>query len=278
MAPKRTPKTPERIAKAKARRQSRAGKTTPAQRAAALLLLAQGERIRDVAKQLQIDPQKVRHWAAEAHQEPPDPDLFRATPHQRLDSAVIAAEEAFRAADAARRNRLTQAELEIAEKRASVKARMIVVLTDVLSRMDRPTIVYMVAGGEIEGIRMRRPPARDTHQLAVASGILLDKIRLEEGQVTQRTEAVGVGSVDAELEQLALEIRRKATSASSATSKNLDGLPGPGGQLPDDLKEPQMRPSTPGNAPPPEPSSHQLKPSDLRRSSEKNALKKPRTT
>ena len=59
-------------------------------------------------------------------------------------------------------------------------------IISVLQQMNAPVEQVATYKGEITHYKLARPPAGDQKQLAIAAAVLIDKLRLEEGDVTAR--------------------------------------------------------------------------------------------
>lgn len=75
---------------------------------------------------------------------------------------------------------------------------------------DRMGATYSIVTRDGEIIEINRPPARETKDFAIALGIVVDKMRLEMGEATSKTETVQRDQVDDELQKLAMELAQKA--------------------------------------------------------------------
>ena len=97
-----------------------------------------------------------------------------------------------------------------AGKRERLKVELLNKAVDLLARMDQPHQEFVgVKGNEVV---YDRAPAAAVKAYATSVGILIDKLRLEEGAATSREEHVNVSEVDRELERLATELRSRAGS------------------------------------------------------------------
>jgi len=79
-----------------------------------------------------------------------------------------------------------------------------------LKRIDEPHIDYKSAGplGPVQVVFPVAPPAACQHY-ATSVGILIDKYRLEHGEVTGREEVITVDTVDREIAKLNEELARR---------------------------------------------------------------------
>jgi hypothetical protein len=106
-------------------------------------------------------------------------------------------------------------EVFCAAKRAELKQLLIANAVDLANRMHEEHIDFKSAGpaGPVE-VTYPKAPAQACQQYATAIGILLDKYRLECGEVTSRDEHhnVNKSELDSEIErELALMARREET-------------------------------------------------------------------
>lgn len=77
--------------------------------------------------------------------------------------------------------------------------------TDLLNRMNEPTTEYV--GQQGKEVTYDRPPAADCKHYALAAAILIDKLRLEEGQATSRDEHITQSDFDREVAELEATMR-----------------------------------------------------------------------
>ena len=124
-----------------------------------------------------------------------------ATLHKEKTAAAIAAREAYCAA-----------------KRAELKALLISNAVDLAQRMHEEHIDFKSAGpaGPVE-VTFPKAPAQACQQYATAIGILLDKYRLESGEVTSRDEHrnINESALDREIAALVEEHERRAQAGAS---------------------------------------------------------------
>lgn len=106
-----------------------------------------------------------------------------------------------------------EAEAAAACTRAKLKRRLLEKALDLLGRMDQPHIDFKGSGnlGPVE-VTYPKPTASACASYATAVGILIDKFRLENGEVTGREEVVTVDAVDREIQRLESELSRRATA------------------------------------------------------------------
>ena len=107
---------------------------------------------------------------------------------------------------------------DAAAKREQLKRDLLDKAVQLLARMDEPHQEFVgVKGNEVV---YDRAPAAAVKAYATSVGILIDKLRLEEGAATSREEHVNVSEVDRELERLADELRSR-TSSTPAMAEDL---------------------------------------------------------
>jgi transposase-like protein len=102
------------------------------------------------------------------------------------------------------------AEAVAACKRAKLKVLLLNKAVDLLERMDEPHSDFK--GKNVEQVTYPKAPASACASYATAVGILIDKFRLENGEVTGREEVVTVDAVDREIQRLESELNRRATA------------------------------------------------------------------
>ncbi len=101
------------------------------------------------------------------------------------------------------------AALDARAKRASLQCLLLDQALSALERMDEPHTEYV--GREAKAVTWEKAPAHAMKNYAMTAGILIDKLRLEEGSATARTEHVDPQQRAAEvLDQLAAR-RAKST-------------------------------------------------------------------
>ena len=103
-------------------------------------------------------------------------------------------------------------EARITSKRLQLKELLISKAVDLARRMDEPHIDFKGSGnlGPTE-VEYPKAPAAACQNYATSIGILIDKFRLENGEVTGREEVVTVDAVDREIQRLEAELARRAT-------------------------------------------------------------------
>lgn len=119
----------------------------------------------EAAKEVGCDRRSVLRWA-------------KAAGVSRDDSKTRAATEALA--------------VQNAERREGVKAQLLDRVIDLIERMDQPHERFMGGGGETEPHRVvyDRATSGDVKAYSISVGVLIDKLRLEEGQATERTETM----------------------------------------------------------------------------------------
>lgn len=103
-------------------------------------------------------------------------------------------------------------EAKIAVMRAHLKERLLARAVDLEARMDEEHIDFKSAGpaGPME-VTYPKATAQACQQYATAIGILIDKFRLESGEVTGREEVVTIDAIDKEIQRLESELARRGT-------------------------------------------------------------------
>ncbi len=84
--------------------------------------------------------------------------------------------------------------LKNAETRERIRVMILEKAEDILNRMDQPHIDYKAAGKDIHKVVWDTARSGDVKNYAVSFAVLLDKYRLEMGEVTGRVETVDVGT------------------------------------------------------------------------------------
>lgn len=108
--------------------------------------------------------------------------------------------------DTAKDARKVQAEHHAA-KREQLRVALLDKSLDLLNRMDEP--VHDFRGKDAAPVTFDRAPAGDVRNLAVAVGILVDKLRLESGEATSRGEHLSGDLIDAEIKRLESQLAAK---------------------------------------------------------------------
>lgn len=110
-------------------------------------------------------------------------------------------------------------------RRVQLKGKLLERAHDLVDRMGQP---YAIVTKDGEEVFLARPPARESKDLAIAAGIIMDKMRLEMGEVTSRSEHVQRDAVDDELFRLAQEISTKAAE-DEVRKAGVEAVPHPAG-------------------------------------------------
>lgn len=136
----------------------------------------------------------VEHGLAEAHRQTgiPKPTLHDWARRAGLDPSVLAAES----------GKLTLAATEARQvrceaMRAELRERLLETAGTLLDRVDHP--YFDVRGKDAERIELPTPPPAGCRDYVVAAAVLIDKYRLETGEVTERAELLGAGADEARL-------------------------------------------------------------------------------
>ena len=122
------------------------------------------------------------------------------------------------------------ASAKAARIRAEMKLQLLERAVEVLDRIDQPHIDFRIvsdgagAGSRVVEVEYPRPSPTGVREYAVAFGILLDKFRLENGEVTGRT------AIDAPLQQwsddeIAQQLGRVLTVLPGGRPNGVDGRP-----------------------------------------------------
>jgi transposase-like protein len=111
------------------------------------------------------------------------------------------------------------AEAVAACTRAKLKNKLLTKALDLLGRMDEPHIDYKGAGnmGPVQ-VTYPKATASACASYATAVGILIDKFRLENGEVTGREEVVTVDAIDREIQRLESELVRRTVADAGDTA------------------------------------------------------------
>lgn len=98
----------------------------------------------------------------------------------------------------------------LASRRARLKEKLALRAEEMIDRMGDEYETVMVVAGKIGKATLSKPPARECQALATAAGILIDKLRIEGGEATERTETITIDKLDAEIERLERELAEQA--------------------------------------------------------------------
>lgn len=152
---------------------------TPEQRSRALeLYVTKG--CCHAARELGIPKTTIANWAKAAGLEPPTENMTEGVKAVEARAAV---------------------------KRAALKELLLDKALDLAHRMDEPHIDFK--GKDVHKVTYPKAPAAACQQYATSIGILIDKFRLENGEVTGREEVVTVDAVDAAIRDLEAELERR---------------------------------------------------------------------
>lgn len=109
---------------------------------------------------------------------------------------------------------LQEQSMSNAQRREGLKGKVLDRCEQILDAMGARHEMWMKGeGGALELVDLRRPPANAMKDYALAYGILIDKLRLEEGESTSRQEHVSKSDrdqIDDELDRMASELARRA--------------------------------------------------------------------
>lgn len=113
---------------------------------------------------------------------------------------------------AAKTREATEAAAEVAAgKRAEVRVKLLDKALDLMGRMDEEQVEYV--GQQGKRVTYDRPNAADCKHYATAAAILIDKLRLEEGEATTRNEQITSTDFDREVAQLVQKVQEVASEA-----------------------------------------------------------------
>jgi len=111
-------------------------------------------------------------------------------------------------------------EARIAAKRAAIKEKLIDRAAEMLERMGESMSVWVGSGATPVEVKVEKPPAGVCKDLATTVGILIDKFRLEAGEVTSRDEHHNIqqSELDHDIDALLAEMahREKAGAEGEA--------------------------------------------------------------
>lgn len=99
------------------------------------------------------------------------------------------------------------AQLDAAQKRAALRQKLLDKAYDLLERMDKPHKEFK--GKNADEVMYDIAPADAVRNYATSVGILIDKLRLESGEATERKEVLtgDVDSIDSQLQRLAERLK-----------------------------------------------------------------------
>lgn len=99
----------------------------------------------------------------------------------------------------ARSKNLEAAASMFAAERAAVRVKLMSKIGDMLDRMDQPHYDYR--GKNVEKVTWETATSGDVKNYAISFGVLLDKLRLELGEATGRTETVDLAAAESRIDQ-----------------------------------------------------------------------------
>jgi transposase-like protein len=97
------------------------------------------------------------------------------------------------------------------ERRAKVRARLLDEIHATIDRLQEPQVAFV--GQQGKQVEFPKPPAQDHFALVKSVGTLIDKLRLEEGQVTERTEHMQSSDFDREVAELVEKMKHGEPSS-----------------------------------------------------------------
>jgi len=101
------------------------------------------------------------------------------------------------------------AALRMARLREEAKGKLAERVVDLLDRMDEEHVEFVGKDGRRE--RVDRASAEAVRHYSISVGVLIDKLRLEMGEATDRTEHVSQSEFDREVAELSEKVRRNAS-------------------------------------------------------------------
>lgn len=158
---------------------------TPQQRAEAIERALHLGSITNAAETLDLPPTTVRSWL---------------TPEQR---AEVAAHGKAKTAAA-----IAQSRAKLDERRAALRVKLLDRAERMLDRMTEPEVDYR--GQQAREVEFPEASPASCKALATSAAILIDKLRLELGEVTDRTEHRTVDQVAADIEDLTRQMAEQA--------------------------------------------------------------------
>jgi len=102
--------------------------------------------------------------------------------------------------------RRAETEARHALKRQELRDLLLDQALDMLHRMNEMHVEWREVDGKEEQIVHRVAGANEVKSYALAAGILIDKMRLENGEVTGRQESIHLGFVESEIRRLEAEV------------------------------------------------------------------------
>ena len=154
---------------------------TPHQRAQAIDLALETHSITTAAETLDLPASTIRNWL---------------TPEQRAEVAAHTRAKT----DAAR----AQHQAKLAERRAALRVKLLERAERMLDRMTEPEVDYR--GQQAREVEFPEASPASCKALATSAAILIDKLRLELGEVTDRTEHRSTDAVTEEIQRLAAQM------------------------------------------------------------------------
>jgi len=103
-----------------------------------------------------------------------------------------------------------------AVKRAELSVKLLDRATEMLDRMGETMKTWVGTGAKPVEVELDRPPASVCRDLATTVGILIDKLRLEAGQATDRVEVLALSEIDAEIARLEAQFANSPDGTGSA--------------------------------------------------------------
>lgn len=158
---------------------------TPQQRAQAIDLAVETHSITEAAERTDIPASTIRNWL---------------TPEQRSEVAAHTRAKT----DAAR----AQHQAKLAERRAALRVKLLERAERMLDRMTEPETDYR--GQQAREVTFPEASPISCKALATSAAILIDKLRLELGEVTDRTETRTVDQVAADIEDLTRQMAERS--------------------------------------------------------------------
>lgn len=143
----------------------------------------------------------IRRWVHESGLGGPRRDELAAQKQADAEARVAAEEEHQRRL----REWLTARQENIALKRAELQEMLWDRAVEILHRMDDAQFKAVTISGDVV---FDKPSGMDLRNMAIAVGVLIDKGRLEGGEVTNRTETITLGDVESAIRSLEAEMER----------------------------------------------------------------------
>jgi transposase-like protein len=99
-----------------------------------------------------------------------------------------------------------ETEARHAQKREELRDLLLDQAVDMLHRMNEMHIEYREVDGQPEQVVHLKAAPADCKSYALAAAVLIDKMRLENGEVTGRQESIHLGLVESEIRRLEAEV------------------------------------------------------------------------